>query len=218
MQVFAGSYTLQQAKPLNIMALHSDIQQALLSAAVARHSDTLQRKATESERLGVHEYQDLRRHLDEQTFLAPIDAHTTRANIYYIRIRFMKFCREKKHGNWRQVIRPLRCSKGLIMTFLFWICETYLRPRRKRSKKKTVNQYWRDFKMLYQRCNDGQEINGNHCEEIRKYINSRLKEVFDLDDQPGSKPVMGVDDLLLGLLNIGLAIAAFSLLKMIDLI
>ncbi|KAM3536762.1 hypothetical protein ARSEF1564_010316, partial [Beauveria bassiana] len=53
--------------------------------------------------------------------------------------------------------------------------------------------------MLYRRCNKGQVVNPNHCEEIRKYINTELKEKFDLDDQPGAKPVLSVDDLLLGL-------------------
>ena len=105
------------------------------------------------------------------------------------------------------------------MTFLYWICETYLQPRRKRSKKKTVNQYWRDFKMLYRRANNGRVINANDCAEIvkvcicfcyrirvavldadgLKYINGTLKSKFKLDELPGSKPVMGVDDLLLGL-------------------
>ncbi|KAL9481131.1 hypothetical protein ACSS6W_005917 [Trichoderma asperelloides] len=56
------------------------------------------------------------------------------------------------------------------MTFLHWICETYLQPRRKRSKKKTVNQYWRDYKMLYRRTNKGRVINANDCEEIVKTI------------------------------------------------
>ena len=54
------------------------------------------------------------------------------------------------------------------MTFLFFICEAYVQPRRKRAKLKTVNQYWRDFKMLYRRSNEGRVINANDCEEIRK--------------------------------------------------
>lgn len=104
MQVLPGSYHSTASKlfycplflfivplpTLTIMALHSDIQQALLSAAVARHSDTLRRKETENEKLGAHEYQELQRHLNEQKFLSPTDAHTTKANIYYIRIRFSK--------------------------------------------------------------------------------------------------------------------------------
>lgn len=104
MQVFPGSHHSTASKlfcyPLSlfivslpiptIMVLHSDIQQALLSDAVARHSDTLRRKETESEKLGVYEYQELQSHLNEQKFLSHIDAHTTKANIYYIRIRFSK--------------------------------------------------------------------------------------------------------------------------------
>ncbi|KID94454.1 FluG domain-containing protein, partial [Metarhizium majus ARSEF 297] len=85
------------------------------------------------------------------------------------------------------------------MTFLFFICETYIQPRHKRAKLKTVNQYWRDFKRLYRRSNQGRVVNANDCEEIRKHIHGRLKSQFNLDDQPGFKPVMGVDDLLLGL-------------------
>ena len=73
-----------------------------------------------------------------------------------------------RHSSWELAIRPQTCNKGFIMSFLHWICETYLQPRRKRSKKKTVNQYWRDFKMLYRRANDGQVVNPNVCEEIGK--------------------------------------------------
>lgn len=81
-----------------------------------------------------------------------------------------RFCHEKKHGNWKKAIRRQYCDKGLIMTFLHWICETYLQPRRKPSKRKTVNQYWRDFKMLYRRTNSGRVVNANDCEEIRKVL------------------------------------------------
>ncbi|KAL5625695.1 hypothetical protein FOBRF1_000038 [Fusarium oxysporum] len=53
--------------------------------------------------------------------------------------------------------------------------------------------------MLYRRANEGAVINPNDCEEIVKYINGELKVEFRLDDLPKPKPVMGVDDLLLGL-------------------
>ncbi|EXU94557.1 DUF3435 domain protein [Metarhizium robertsii] len=56
------------------------------------------------------------------------------------------------------------------MTFLFFICETYIQPRRKRAKLKTVNQYWRDFKRLYRRSNQGRVVNANDCEEIREVV------------------------------------------------
>ncbi|KAH8595090.1 hypothetical protein B0O99DRAFT_158586 [Bisporella sp. PMI_857] len=41
-----------------------------------------------------------------------------------------------------------------MMSFLHWIYETYLARKWKKGKRKSVNQYWRDFKMLY-RCVDG---------------------------------------------------------------
>ena len=39
------------------------------------------------------------------------------------------------------------------MSFLYWICETYLSKKRKKGKRKSLNKYWRDFKMLYRRVN-----------------------------------------------------------------
>ncbi|KAL3957291.1 hypothetical protein ACCO45_007869 [Purpureocillium lilacinum] len=53
--------------------------------------------------------------------------------------------------------------------------------------------------MLYRRRNKGRVVNANDCQEIRKYVDGMLKEEFHLDDQPKNKPVMGIDDLLLGL-------------------
>ncbi|KAJ6436177.1 ribosomal protein s17 [Purpureocillium lavendulum] len=163
------------------------------------HRQTLEGHGGPSSLLGAQGYHDLRKELNETEFLPPIDADTTKANIYYIRKRFARFCLEKKHGCWKRAIKRNYCDKGLIMTFLLWICETYLQPRRRPAKKKTINQYWRDFKMLYRRCNKGRVVNANDCQEIRKYVDGTLKEEFHLDDQPKSKPVMGVDDLLLGL-------------------
>ncbi|EOO01307.1 hypothetical protein UCRPA7_3197 [Phaeoacremonium minimum UCRPA7] len=37
-----------------------------------------------------------------------------------------------------------------------------------RSKQKSINQYWRDFKPLYRRSNKGRVINGNDCKEVVK--------------------------------------------------
>ena len=102
------------------------------------------------------------------------------------------------------------------MSFLRWICEIYLAPKRKRGKRKSVNQYWRDFKMLFKRINKGHEVDGDDASEVvkvpyplplldfyctltvgRKYINTVLKVDFDLDNTPKPKPVVGPDDLLL---------------------
>lgn len=107
------------------------------------------------------------------------------------------------------------CTKGRIMSFLRWICETYLAPKRKRGKRKSVNQYWRDFKMLFKRMNDGNEVDGSDASEVVKvpyflnvlrcllcangikYINTVLKPEFSLDTTSKPKPVVGPDDLLL---------------------
>jgi hypothetical protein len=46
------------------------------------------------------------------------------------------------------------CDKGMIMFFLCWDCENYLAKKRLNNrKKKSANQYWRDFKLLYRRAN-----------------------------------------------------------------
>ncbi|EJP62038.1 FluG domain-containing protein [Beauveria bassiana ARSEF 2860] len=181
------------------MSIHRDIAEALQRAAKRRHRDTTLRKEAQKNALVAEDYHTLQRQLNSTHFIQPLDAATTKSNIYYIKKRFIRFCHANEHGDWRKALQPQHCDKGFIMTFLHWICETYLQPRRKRSKKKSVNQYWRDFKMLYRRCNDGKIVNPNHCEEIRKYINDKLKTKFNLDDEPGSKPVLSVDDLLLGL-------------------
>ncbi|KAH7110517.1 FluG domain-containing protein [Dactylonectria estremocensis] len=182
--------------------LHQDIDRALQNAAQKWHRKSQLRKEEHQQKLDSTGYQALRKQLNQTSFLPPLDADNTRANTYYIKKRFMKFCwscNQNKCRQWKFAIKASNCDKGLIMSFLHWICETYVKPRRKRSKKKTINQYWRDFKMLYRRVNKGKLINGNDCQEVVKYINGTLKPKFNLDDLPKSKPVMGVDDLLWGL-------------------
>ncbi|KFA52687.1 hypothetical protein S40293_10323 [Stachybotrys chartarum IBT 40293] len=53
--------------------------------------------------------------------------------------------------------------------------------------------------MLYRRANKGRVINANDCAEIVKYIQGHLTKEFDLDMMPKEKPVLNVDDLILGL-------------------
>ena len=55
------------------------------------------------------------------------------------------------------------------MSFLHWICETYLAKKRKKGKRKSLNQYWRDFKMLYRRVN-GSFVDANDADEVVKVI------------------------------------------------
>ena len=106
------------------------------------------------------------------------------------------------------------------MSFLHWICETYLaKKQKKKGKRKSVNQYWQDFKMLYHQVNDI-SVDANNSNEIikicnpssmlflyrtlilhMKYINSTLKDKFDLNTIFKPKPVAGSDNLLLLLIQ-----------------
>lgn len=73
-------------------------------------------------------------------------------------------------GSWQEALRAEICTKGKMMGFLLWICETYVVPKLekgKRGKRKSVNQYWRDFKMLYRRVN-GAFVNANDSLEVVK--------------------------------------------------
>lgn len=60
-----------------------------------------------------------------------------------------------------------------MMTFLYWICENYLAKKRKKGKRKSLNQYWRDFKMLYRRIN-GCYVDANDSDEVVKVFQSFL--------------------------------------------
>ncbi|KAM7182758.1 hypothetical protein V8F33_014049, partial [Rhypophila sp. PSN 637] len=189
-------------------SLHADVLKSLHDAAKQRHKRTAILHDQLAKKPDAKRYQQMRKELNKEKFIPPLDADNTKCNIYYIKKRFIRFCSQNNRGLWAKAIRTRNCDKGLIMTFLHWICKTYLEPRRKkgkRSKQKTVNQYWRDFKMLYRRANNGKVINANDCAEVVKcpnpmwYIQGLLTEEFDLDKMPKDKPVLGVDDLLWGL-------------------
>jgi hypothetical protein len=64
------------------------------------------------------------------------------------------------------------------MLFLHWICETYIAKKRKRGKRKSVNQYWRDFKMLYRRIN-GKFVDANDSNEVVKVCDALLTLKLD---------------------------------------
>jgi hypothetical protein len=53
------------------------------------------------------------------------------------------------------------------MSFLHRICETYIAKKRKKGKRKSVNQYWRDFKILYRRLK-GKFVDANYSDEVVK--------------------------------------------------
>ncbi|RKL13865.1 hypothetical protein BFJ70_g15819 [Fusarium oxysporum] len=169
-------------------------------AVVGRRSRILEVKY--QRRLSAGEYERLAYTLNQTKFIPPLDSDNTKANLYYIRRKFERYCLEIKKQRWQTAIRPQLCDKGFIQAFLHWICSSFFRRRRKNIKYKTINQYWRDFKMLYRRANEGREINKNDCEEIIKYCTVNLKTEFELDNQPGSKPVASIKEMMKVLVEI----------------
>ncbi|KAE8440383.1 hypothetical protein EG329_008182 [Mollisiaceae sp. DMI_Dod_QoI] len=154
-------------------------------------------KEREKRMLNGEGYQRLEVNLNNEQFLQPADSDDTKASIYYIRQKFTRYCdHHEDAGPWLTAILKKNCNKGRMMSFLHWICETYLAKRRKVGKRKTVNQYWREFKMLYRRVN-GCLVDANDSLEVVKYINTKLKVDFGLDTTSKPKPVAGPDDLLL---------------------
>ncbi|MCJ1299664.1 hypothetical protein MMC08_002457 [Hypocenomyce scalaris] len=69
------------------------------------------------------------------------------------------------------------------MSFLHWICETYLARRRKKGKRKSVNRYWRDFKMLFRRAN-GERVDANVAAEVVKHWARDESILPTEDDRP----------------------------------
>ncbi|TVY90451.1 hypothetical protein LAWI1_G007273 [Lachnellula willkommii] len=98
-----------------------------------------------------------------------------------------RFCGDQLRKKWRSVIRD--CSKGTTLAFF-----RYIYDKDRVNKRGAMQQYIAQFKMLYNREN-GRHMDTNDGKEALKYI-----DTFKLDNTVKSKPVLGVDDLLL-LLN-----------------
>ncbi|KFY65136.1 hypothetical protein V496_02779 [Pseudogymnoascus sp. VKM F-4515 (FW-2607)] len=158
-----------------------------------------QQALKERNALTGRDYQDLEDDYNKTSFIQPLDATTTKAAIYYTRRKWTRYCAVKGIKSWKNALLSEICNKGVMMGFLRWICETYIVPKQakgKRAKRKSVNQYWRDFKMLYRRIN-GTHVNANDSLEVVKYINGALRKAYDLDGMPKPKPLAGPDTLLL---------------------
>jgi hypothetical protein len=72
------------------MAIHRDIADALQQAAKRRHRDTALRKEALKNALAADDYHSLQRQLNSTEFIQPLDADTTKSNIYYIKRRFAR--------------------------------------------------------------------------------------------------------------------------------
>lgn len=62
--------------------------------------------------------------------------------------------------NWKRALQS--CDKGTVMSFLKYICE-----KCKVKKTQSLRQYWRQFKMLYDRMN-GFRLDSNAAREVVK--------------------------------------------------
>ncbi|KAG4027417.1 hypothetical protein MFRU_030g00530 [Monilinia fructicola] len=134
-------------------------------------------KERKEKMLSGEDYRLLRVDLNNTQFLQPLDAENTKASIYYIRQKFIRYCNHIGIGHWRTAILAQNCDKGIMMLFLHWVCETYLAKKQKKGKRNFVN--------------------ANDSNEVIKYINGTLKIKFGLDTSSKPKPVAGPDDLLL---------------------
>jgi hypothetical protein len=72
------------------MTIHNEIADALQTAAKRRHRDTALRKEAQRHALAPGEYHTLQKQLNSTQFIQPLDADTTRSNIYYIRRRLIR--------------------------------------------------------------------------------------------------------------------------------
>lgn len=169
-----------------------------LQSVLKRRADAYRvlknRKAPDGE-----DYRRREKEHDKKQYLQPSNSDNTKASIYYTRMKFIRYCAKKGITDWRKALRAKSCTKGTMMEFLRWICETYVVPKLKRGKKtkrKTINQYWRDLKMLFRRANSA-HVDTNDSYEVVKFINSSLTHDYKLDIMPKSKPVARVDELLL---------------------
>lgn len=70
--------------------LHQDIDRALQNAAQKWHRKSQLRKEEHQQKLDSTGYQEMRKQLNQTNFLPPLDADNTKANIYYIKKRFMR--------------------------------------------------------------------------------------------------------------------------------
>lgn len=73
------------------MAIHKDIADALQKAAKRRHQNTTLRKEAQKNTLVAKNYHTLQQQLNSTQFIQPLDAATTKSNIYYIKKRFIRY-------------------------------------------------------------------------------------------------------------------------------
>ncbi|KAF7912284.1 uncharacterized protein EAF01_001305 [Botrytis porri] len=174
--------------PTNPKPINSRIVQKSTQIIHNLHTRIERRRPKSKNKLSSEYYQNLiAQHNNPNTAIKHQYADTTTDNIQSIRSKFIRFCHEKLQQDWKFTIRD--CSLGTTLAFLH-----YIHTEDRVKKRGAMQQYIAQFKMLYNRMN-GRQMDTNDGKKALKYI-----DTFGLDNTVKSKPVIGVDDLLL-LLN-----------------
>ncbi|OAF63116.1 hypothetical protein VC83_00671 [Pseudogymnoascus destructans] len=133
-------------------------------------------------------YQRLKnKHDDLNTVIKRKYALETECNLDVIRGKFIRFCHDEHLGDWRSAIK--NCSRGTMISFT-----QHMYDKGRVRKRAAMTQYRAQFGMLYNKEN-GRLVDTNDRKEVLKYV-----DTLPPDRTVKSKPVLGVDDLLL-LLN-----------------
>ncbi|KAG4427387.1 hypothetical protein IFR05_017130 [Cadophora sp. M221] len=168
---------------------HALVQPRLPNSSVQdlhQRVERRQRKPKEKRPAGYY-LNLIERHDNPNATIKNSYADATKDNLSCIKSKFIRFCDDEIRKNWRSVIRD--CSQGTTLAFL-----KHIHDVDKVNKRGAMQQYIAQFKMLFNREN-GRHMDTNIGKEALKYI-----DTFGLDNTVKSKPVLGVDDLLL-LLN-----------------
>ncbi|KAF7944137.1 hypothetical protein EAE96_010541 [Botrytis aclada] len=174
--------------PTNPKPINSRIVQKSTQIIHNLHTRIERRRPKSKNKLSSEYYQNLIvQHNNPNTAIEHQYADTTTDNIQSIRSKFIRFCHEKLQQDWKFTIRD--CSLGTTLALLH-----YIHTEDRVTKRGAMQQYIAQFRMLYNRMN-GRQMNTNDGKKALKYI-----DTFGLDNTVKSKPVIGVDDLLL-LLN-----------------
>ena len=76
--------------PNTSQPLHQDVLKSLHDAAKQRHRRTAILRDKLAEKPDAHGYQQMRKKYNKEKFIAPLDADSTKCNIYYSKKRFIR--------------------------------------------------------------------------------------------------------------------------------
>ncbi|KAK7600653.1 hypothetical protein V3481_002184 [Fusarium oxysporum f. sp. vasinfectum] len=94
--------------------VHQDVSRAMQVAARKYHRRSRMLEDIYQRRPSPDKYRRMAYNLNQTRFIPPPDSENTRANLYYIRQKFIRYCSEVKVQQWQTAIRPHLCDKGFI--------------------------------------------------------------------------------------------------------